>query len=141
MPMLCMVRMANGVTDEMAEFGLAAKPCIDMILIVADSADEASYATPLVTAGYVLRIREPEWHQHRMFKGPDTNINLHVYTEGCVETERMIGFRDHLRTNAEDRGLYERTKRELAEREWKYMQAYADAKTKVVEEILGRAMK
>lgn len=30
---------------------------------------------PLEAAGYVLSIREPDWHEHRMFKGPDTNVN------------------------------------------------------------------
>jgi len=51
----------------------------------------------------------------------------------------MVAFRDHLRTNADDRELYERTKRELASRGWKYVQNYADAKTTVIEEILARA--
>ena len=51
----------------------------------------------------------------------------------------MLVFRDHLRTNAEDRDLYERTKRELAAKEWKYVQNYADAKTEVVQQILERA--
>ena len=55
------------------------------------------------------------------------------------EIERVLLFRDWLRENAADRELYERTKRELARREWKYMQNYADAKTAVVEEILARA--
>jgi GrpB-like predicted nucleotidyltransferase (UPF0157 family) len=51
----------------------------------------------------------------------------------------MLLFRDHLRRDADDRELYERTKRELAQREWKYVQNYADAKSEVVEEILARA--
>src|SRR5215469_14198975 len=46
--------------------GLAAKPIIDMLLAVADSADEPTYLSALGAAGYVLRIREPEWHQHRL---------------------------------------------------------------------------
>src|SRR6266566_2893103 len=53
--------------------GLAAKPTIDMTLIVSDSSDEGSYVPDLEAAGYVLRIREPDWHEHRVFKGPDTN--------------------------------------------------------------------
>src|SRR5438094_7941539 len=60
--------------------GLAAKPRIDMVLAVADSADEPSYVPDLMAAGYVLRIREPEWHEHRVLKGPDTDVNLHVFT-------------------------------------------------------------
>ena len=51
----------------------------------------------------------------------------------------MLLFRDHLRRDPRDRELYERTKRELAQREWKYVQHYADAKCAVVEEILARA--
>jgi len=119
--------------------GLAAKPKIDVLLVVANSADEPAYVPSLEAAGYVLRIREPDWYEHRMFKGPDTDINLHVYSSGCPEIDRMLLFRDWLRSNASDRQLYERTKRELACKDWKYTQNYADAKTAVVEEILARA--
>ncbi len=119
--------------------GLAAKPIIDMILAVADSADEPAYVPAMESAGYVLRIREPEWHQHRLFKGPDTDINLHVYSFGCPEIDKMLMFRDWLRSNDADRELYERTKRELAKQTWKYVQDYADSKTSVVEEIIARA--
>jgi GrpB-like predicted nucleotidyltransferase (UPF0157 family) len=119
--------------------GLAAKPHIDVLLAVANSSDEASYVPALEDAGYVLHIREPGWHEHRAFTGLETDLNLHVFSEGCVEIERMLRFRDHLRRNKTDRLLYERTKRELAQRTWKYGQHYADAKTTIVEEILARA--
>ena len=52
----------------------------------ATPADEGSYVSDLETAGYVLVIREPDWYEHRVFKGPDTNINLHVFSAGCEET-------------------------------------------------------
>jgi len=121
--------------------GLAAKPVIDMTMLVADVNDEDAYARDLEAAGYVIRIRErePTWYDHRMFMGPDTNVHLHVFSEGCVEIERMVGFRNWLRTHPEDRELYEATKRELIKREWKYGQNYADAKTAVVEAINARA--
>lgn len=119
--------------------GLAAKPKIDMLLVVANSADESAYVPDLQAAGYVLQIRETDWYEHRMFKGPDTDINLHVFSAGCPEIDRMLLFRNWLRSNAADRGLYERTKRELARQNWKYMQNYADAKTAVVKTILARA--
>jgi GrpB-like predicted nucleotidyltransferase (UPF0157 family) len=119
--------------------GLAAKPCIDMTLVIPDSSDEPSYVPDLEAAGYTLWIREPEWYEHRVFKGPDTNVNLHVFSPGSPELDRMVVFRDWLRTHAEDRELYERTKRELATREWKFVQHYADAKTEVVESIIARA--
>jgi GrpB-like predicted nucleotidyltransferase (UPF0157 family) len=119
--------------------GLSAKPKIDIVLGVADTTDEDAYAAPLEAAGYVLRIRETKWHEHRLFKGPDTDINLHVFTIGCLEIERMVKFRDHVRADATDRQMYENAKRELASRTWKYTQNYADAKSAVVEEILGRS--
>ena len=119
--------------------GLAAKPKIDILLVVPDTADESAYVPSLEAAGYVLHIREPDWYQHRVFKGPDTDINLHVFPVGCSEIDRMLIFRNWLRNNPSDRLLYERTKRELASHDWKYMQNYADAKTAVVAEILKRA--
>jgi GrpB-like predicted nucleotidyltransferase (UPF0157 family)/S-methylmethionine-dependent homocysteine/selenocysteine methylase len=107
--------------------GLPAKPIVDIVLEVPDSSDEQSYAADLEAGGYPLTIREPDWFEHRVFKGPDTNVNLHVFTEGCDEVDRMTGFRDHLRGNEDDRKLYADTKRELAARDWKYGQQYADA--------------
>lgn len=114
--------------------GLPAKPIIDMG--VADSANENSYVSSLQELGYLLRIREPDWHEHRLLNGPDTAVNLHVFTEGDAEIQRMIAFRDHLRTGAGDRGKYAKVKRQLARRRWKYVQDYADAKSTIVNEIL-----
>ena len=119
--------------------GLVAKPIIDILLVVADSAHEPSYVPALEAVGYVLRIREPDWHEHRLFKGQDTNINLHVFTQGSEEIRRVLLLRDWLRTNEADRELYARSKRSLASRKWKYVQNYADAKSEVVERILERA--
>jgi GrpB-like predicted nucleotidyltransferase (UPF0157 family) len=119
--------------------GLSAKPIIDMVLAVADSSDESSYVKPLEAKGYTLRIREPDWYEHRLLKPPDVQGNLHVFSDGCEEIERMLLFRDWLRNHADDRLLYEETKRELAARTWKYTQNYADAKAEVVQEILARA--
>jgi GrpB-like predicted nucleotidyltransferase (UPF0157 family) len=118
--------------------GLAAKPIIDILLVVQSSADEAAWLPPLEHAGYVLRVREPGWYEHRLLKGPDTNVNLHVLS-ACPEIDRMLRFRDRLRTSDDDRALYERTKRELAARTWRYVQDYADAKAEVVKDILSRA--
>jgi GrpB-like predicted nucleotidyltransferase (UPF0157 family) len=119
--------------------GLCAKPIIDIMLIVPDSADEPAYLPELEAVGYHLNIREPDWEQHRCFKGPDTNVNLHVYSPSTNQIERYRLFRERLRTHDEERDLYAATKRELAARTWKYIQNYADAKTEVIDEIIGRA--
>ncbi len=119
--------------------GLAAKPIIDIALAVAESAREAEYAAALEEAGYRLHIREPEWHEHRMFKGPGNRMNLHVFSAECPEIDRMLTFRDWLREHDADRDLYASAKQTLAQLEWKYTQNYADAKTGVISEILSRA--
>ena len=121
--------------------GLAAKPIIDITMLVEDVIDEPAYVPDLEAAGYVVRIREqePEWYDHRVLKGPDTNVNLHVFSRDCIEMERMVGFRDWLRTHDDDRALYESAKRELNAREWRYVQNYADAKGDVVAAIAARA--
>ena len=119
--------------------GLVARPIIDMLLVVTDSANEEGYARDLEAVGYVLRIREVDWFEHRMFNGPDTEINLHVFSSGCPEIDRILMFRDWLRSNAADCDLYARSKLALGQQEWKYVQNYADAKTLVIEEIIARA--
>ena len=52
--------------------------------------------------------------------------------------DRMLLFRDRLRRNDADRDLYGRT-RSAGQRDWKYVQNYADAKALVIEEIIARA--
>ena len=119
--------------------GLSAKPVIDIVLAVPDSADEPAYVPDMEAAGYILRIREPDWFEHRLFKRDDRAINLHTFSEGSSEIDKMLLFRDWLRTHDEDRGLYQRAKLDLAERKWEFTQQYADSKSEVVLGILERA--
>jgi GrpB-like predicted nucleotidyltransferase (UPF0157 family) len=128
--------------------GLAAKPIVDILLVVEDCAEEPAYLPALEDAGYVLRIREPAadgnplftgTEPHRVFKGAAIDLNLHVWSAGSTEIERTLTFRDWLRANAADRDLYERTKLALAGQGWANVQQYADAKTAVITEIHARA--
>ena len=119
--------------------GLAAKPIIDILVVVADSADESAYLPRLEAAGYVLRVREPDWNEHRMFRTPERDVHIHIYSDGCPEIQRNLAFRDRLRRNDDDRRRYEQTKRELAAKEWPDMNAYAEAKTEVIESIIAAA--
>jgi GrpB-like predicted nucleotidyltransferase (UPF0157 family) len=119
--------------------GLVAKPILDILLLVADPADEPAYVPDLEAAGFVLFVREPDWHQHRFFRRPGLDINLHVFAADSPEAERMLRFRDWLRSRPDERETYARVKKDLAVRKWEYVQDYADAKSVVVEEILARA--
>lgn len=121
--------------------GLCAKPIIDIVLAVEDSTDEGSYVPALEEQGFALRAREPAWYQHRYLiqESGATKWQVHVFSAGCEEIERMLAFRDWLRANDDDRRRYEDVKRELAARTWRHVQNYADAKSDIVREILGRA--
>ncbi|MBB4684673.1 GrpB-like predicted nucleotidyltransferase (UPF0157 family) [Amycolatopsis jiangsuensis] len=119
--------------------GLAAKPIVDILLEVPDSDDEPAYVPTLEAAGYRLVIREPEWEKHRCFKGPDTNINLHVHSPGNGQTPRYLLFRDRLRSHPDELRWYLAKKRELAAQVWDYVQNYADAKNDVIDGIIDRA--
>jgi len=118
--------------------GLAAKPIIDIDLVVPDPADEDAYIPRLVAAGYRHIIREPGWHEHRLLKGPDTNINLHVFPPNCPEVIRHQVFREWLRTHADDRERYAAVKRDLAGRV-DDIRAYSEAKNEVIDDIYRKA--
>jgi len=85
------------------------------------------------------RVREPDWNEHRMLRTPQRDVHVHVYSEGCAEIGRNVRFRDRLRAHAQDRKRYEHMKRSLAQLDWPDMNAYAAAKTEVIESILAAA--
>jgi GrpB-like predicted nucleotidyltransferase (UPF0157 family) len=119
--------------------GLAAKPIVDILVVVEDSSDEVSYVPALKSAGYVLRVREPAFHEHRMLRTTAKDVHVHVFSPESPEIKRYLLLRDHLRENEEDRELYAGTKRDLASRDWPSMDHYAEAKTDVIEGIITRA--
>ncbi len=114
--------------------GLAAKPIVDVLVEVVDAEDEAN-VTALQQAGYELRVREPG---HRMVRMPARDVHVHLWAAGDPEPGRMLRFRDLLRADAVARGAYERLKRELAQRDWEDMNAYAEAKGPLIERLLRR---
>ena len=120
--------------------GMPAKPIIDIILCIADSADEDAYVPALTAQGYRLHLREPEWEQHRVMKGEWPMVNLHVLTVGSQELVRMVAFRDRCRSHPEELARYREAKQALAGQVWRHVQHYANAKGEVVEAIIERAL-
>ena len=116
--------------------GLAAKPIIDILVTVPDITAEEDYLEPLLAAGYVLRVREPG---HRLVRTPERDVHIHILEPDDPAADDYLLLRDQLRNDDDDRELYESTKRDLVAREWSDMNAYADAKTSVIEAIKTRA--
>ena len=119
--------------------GLGAKPIVDILLVVKDSANESTYLPPLQAAGYELRVREPDFEEHRMFRTPERDVHVHIFSEDAKEIARYLDFRDHLRTHEGDRKQYEELKRKLAAQDWPDMNAYAAAKGELIEAIIAKA--
>ncbi|MFI6241436.1 GrpB family protein [Micromonospora sp. NPDC050795] len=118
--------------------GLAAKPVIDVDLVIKDTADEASYLPALERLGYRLVLREPWWHGHRMLLSPAEDVNLHVWPQGAPEPVRHQLFRDWLRAHPDDRERYAATKRRLARDTAHRPRDYSLAKNDVIDEIYAR---
>lgn len=116
--------------------GLAAKPIIDIVVAVDDITAEEDYLEPLLTAGYELRVREPG---HRLVRTPARDVHVHLYDRDDPAVTEYLLLRDHLRTDAGDRALYESTKRALLDKKWDDMNDYADAKSDVILAIKARA--
>jgi GrpB-like predicted nucleotidyltransferase (UPF0157 family) len=93
------------------------------------------------SAGYQLRVWEPEFHEHRMFRTPSKDGHGHFYSPTSDEISRCLTFRDRLRSHPDARRLYEDVKRSLATQDWANMNEYAEAKSAIVEQILAEAHK
>ena len=121
--------------------GLAAKPIIDIDVTVADPRDEPSYVPDLEAAGFRLRLREPNWHEHRLVVADDPRANIHVFGVDCPEVIRHRMLRDWLIEHPEDRERYATAKRTSAEASnigGRVVGDYNQRKQPVVRDILDR---
>jgi GrpB-like predicted nucleotidyltransferase (UPF0157 family) len=114
--------------------GLAAKPIIDILLVVRDPASEHTYQPSLEHAGYVLRVREPG---HRMFRTPERDVHVHIWDDPA-DDERHLRFRDRLRQSPADREQYQALKETLAAQDWPDVNYYARAKSALINDIMQR---
>jgi GrpB-like predicted nucleotidyltransferase (UPF0157 family) len=116
--------------------GLAAKAIVDVDLTIADTEDESRYVPALDKLDYVLVLREPWWHGHRMLVDAEEDVHLHVWPQGSPEVIRHRLLRDWLRTHADDRELYASTKRRLVREAADG--DYTMAKSQVIDAIFER---
>lgn len=116
--------------------GLAAKPIIDIDVLLRSAPDLPSAIRSLTSLGYAhegdLGVAGRE-----AFRPPACDIQHHLYVCPTSEPEyrRHLAFRDHLRSHPEDAKAYAQLKRTLAAR-CSGREAYTQAKTEFVEHIL-----
>ena len=118
--------------------GLAAKPVIDIDLTVADSADEAAYVPDMEADGWVLRIREPDFEEHRLLRLEEPECHLHAWAPGSAEPQRHRAFRDWLIGHPDDREQYAAAKHAAAAEGHTDGMHYNNAKAWVVYDIYER---
>ena len=124
--------------------GLAAKPVIDVDLVVADPADEAAWLPDLERTGLVLVVREPWWQEHRCLRYEIPRCNLHVFSIDAAEPIRHRIFRDWLREHPEDLTLYREAKANsaaAANAAAEHVMQYNARKEPVIREIYDRAFR
>ncbi len=120
--------------------GLAAKPVIDIDLIVSNPEQEEKYVPALVSLGYELTIREKTWYQHRVLRHNTPRVNLHVFGPECPEHIRHILFRNWLCDHAIDRQRYVEAKL-TAKNSVTTMQDYNQNKQELVRDIYRNIFK
>ena len=122
--------------------GLAAKPLLDIMPVVANPDDGEDAVKPMATLGY--RYREDNGLPGRFYfdKIVDgrTVVYAHMYPQDHSDVGKLVAFRDHLRTHQEATLAYERLKRELASKYRDDRVSYTDAKGAFINEITAAAL-
>jgi GrpB-like predicted nucleotidyltransferase (UPF0157 family) len=134
--------------------GLPAKPVIDLDLVVADPGAEHGWLPQMQDAGFLLTVREPWWHEHRMLRGGQHGgggspapadagpvANVHVFGPDSPELVKHVVFRDWLRADAADRDLYAAAKRAAARGTTQRVADYNARKEAVIHDIYQRAFR
>ncbi len=123
-----------------AVIGLAAKPIIDIDVVIPSEDDLPDAIARLTTLGYVhqgdLGITGRE-----AFQSPPVAPAHHLYLCVCdnAEYRRHVAFRDYLRVHWGAAQRYEALKRDLAARHRADRRAYSEAKREFIEAILEKA--
>ncbi|MCG3140126.1 MAG: hypothetical protein HDKAJFGB_01124 [Anaerolineae bacterium] len=119
--------------------GLAAKPILDLAIIVESAEDALRAITPLVRMGYTCfgeaEVAGRVYFDRRAFEP----CHIHLYVRGNPEIERHFGFRDYLRAHRDAAQEYAELKYALAEKFRNDRPAYTEAKTPFIREIEARA--
>jgi GrpB-like predicted nucleotidyltransferase (UPF0157 family) len=120
--------------------GLAAKPIIDMTIIVAGPGDVARTIPRLATLGY-RHLGDLGIEDREAFDHPPDLPRHHVYLcpEGTIGIVNQVAVRDYLRAHPDAARRYGELKKRLATRFPNDIESYVFGKTDFVLEVLRRA--
>jgi GrpB-like predicted nucleotidyltransferase (UPF0157 family) len=120
--------------------GLAAKPIIDIDVVLISATDFSRVIAKLAAAGYEHR-GDLGVAGREAFRAPPTDLphHLYVFPSSSPEYARQISFRDYLRTHPADARRYASLKRERAREFGDDREAYTQAKSEFIGDIVRRA--
>jgi GrpB-like predicted nucleotidyltransferase (UPF0157 family) len=120
--------------------GLAAKPVIDILIVVRCLDDTMDCIAPLSELGYVF-IDYPQNVDRKFFcKGRPHTHHVHLVAQGGGALRGHLAFRDALRANPDLRAEYAALKYDLANRFKTDRAQYSDSKTEFVRRVIEAAI-
>ena len=119
--------------------GLAAKPVIDLDIIIKDASKFAPVKAALEEIRYEHRGNLGiEGREAFRCLNPKVPHHLYVCIEGSIALKNHILLRDHLRANPTDREMYSNLKMNLAKEFHDDIDSYVDGKTDFILKILEK---
>ncbi|MCA0970191.1 GrpB family protein [Halobacillus litoralis] len=116
--------------------GMAAKPVIDLMPVVADIARIDAHNESMKALGYEPKGEYGISGRRFFIKGRDLRTHhVHIYEKGNPEIERHLIFRDYLMEHPAARERYSQVKQVLAEKYPDDIGAYIKGKERIVKEL------
>ncbi|MCE5293101.1 MAG: GrpB family protein [Chlamydiales bacterium] len=120
--------------------GLAAKPIIDIMVVVKDIFDVDANLLELEDLGYIAKGENGIPFRRFFHKGIDLHTHhIHIYEEGSPEIERYLHFKNYLKANPDVSQEYESLKVFLAKQYPHDLTAYSNGKDAFIHEIDQKA--
>jgi len=118
--------------------GLAAKPIIDLAVMIPDHADADKYSNALEQIGYKFHSKSTERHFYQKRKPTAFNLSI-AYADRGGFWPRQLMFRDYLRSHPDLRDEYADLKKDLIEKYPEGVGGYSEGKTESVQKVLDLA--
>ena len=119
--------------------GMPAKPILDIAIAVKDFEEARICIKPLCKMGYTFKGENGIPRRHYFLKGEPCTHHIHLLEKISEEWEKLILFRDYLRSNQKTAEEYKELKRDLLQRLQGDRKAYQAAKTDFVAAVIRKS--
>ena len=120
--------------------GMSAKPILDIAIAVKDFEEARICIEPLSKMGYAFKGENGIPRRHYFLKGEPCTHHIHLLEKDSEEWEKLILFRDYLRSNQNTAEEYKKLKIDLSERHREDRKSYQAAKGNFVETVIRKSL-